>query len=53
MEDQLCAMVGTTIVAGATSVIAMFSLIANFVKADSLFGKIIHWLALNISVNKK
>lgn len=37
----------------ATSVVTVFSVLANFVKADTKLGKLINFFAINFKVNKK
>lgn len=42
--DQAPAVVATIV----TGLVTVASVVANFVKADSVLGKIVHYLALNI-----
>lgn len=50
--DQVCLTNVETYTAYVTAAVTFFSVLANFVKADSGIGKVLHWLALNIKVAK-
>lgn len=43
---------GEWVVVGAGVVIAVASTLANIVDKKSMLGKIVHWLAINIKVDK-
>lgn len=57
MNDLVCIDGGQTLATIIGGVIAIAtttsSLLANFVKADSFLGKVIHFLAFNFRVTKK
>lgn len=51
VAGEVCVNAGSAIAASITSVIAIFSMVANFVPPTSSVGKVVHFLALNITVS--
>jgi len=43
----------TELVNLGTAIIAVFSVLANIVPKDNIFGKIVHFIALNFKVQSK
>lgn len=46
--ETICFDAGTQVVAGITTLITVASMAANFVKKDTVLGKVVHFLALNL-----
>lgn len=52
-NDQVCLAGSSIAVAVATTVVTIASVLANLVSSEGAFGKVIHFLAINLTTKKK